>query len=245
MRYTDNFTESHLLLSEPVTFNVYDEDNIIPVAQFTMRLPNIHDLYFDEDIRLLVGLLNMDLAEVQNKFTNLPNITSYFAFYDSIAVQSNIHLLYYLRILVNALNKLGLDYTLAEGSYKQMICAGFPVTEVFFERIRQIILISCGIKKPTDFYTDPRLKAMQDKINKIKGQKTKQSDAMHKSDFSDCLIILIYEFGLTVPYIETMTQYAVNFILGYTSKSVRYKASLIAVGNGNTKKVKFITDKGK
>ena len=58
-------------------------------------------------------------------------------------------------------------------------------------------------------------------------------------------MILTYEFGYKPAEIYNMTQYAINLILGYTNKSIRYKLSLIAAGNGNTKKVKFITYKGK
>ena len=58
-------------------------------------------------------------------------------------------------------------------------------------------------------------------------------------------MILTYEFGYKPEEILNMTQYAINMILGYTNKSIQYKATLIAAGNGNTKKIKFITDKGK
>lgn len=54
---------------------------------------------------------------------------------------------------------------------------------------------------------------------------------------------LTYEFGYTIDEILHMNMYLINTILSYVSRSINYKVSLIAAGNGLTKKVKYITKK--
>jgi hypothetical protein len=87
------------------------------------------------------------------------------------------------------------------------------------------------------------MREMQEKINRIKNN-NKPIKGMDGGNFNDSFMILTYEFGYKPIEIYNMTQYTINLILGHTNKSIKYKLSLIAAGNGNTKKVKFITDKG-
>ena len=89
----------------------------------------------------------------------------------------------------------------------------------------------------------PEMRAMQEKINRIRKQGNSNSALQKNEDYENTYMTLSYEFGYSQEQILSMTMYQVNKVLQYAGKSIQYKVSLIGAGNGLTKKVKFITER--
>ena len=89
----------------------------------------------------------------------------------------------------------------------------------------------------------PEMRAMQEKINRIRKQGKSNSALQKNEDYENTYMTLSYEFGYSQEQILSMTMYQVNKMLQYAGKSIQYKVSLIGAGNGLTKKVKFITER--
>lgn len=244
MTYTDNFCEASLLFCEPVKFTARNQDGTV-AHSFTMDLPTVKLVQFNEDFRIILGMFHTPLDALLTKLNFPQSIGTYYQLFDTFATHANMQSLFYLKLFATVMQLLHVNCTLADQAYKQILIDGVPITEEVFEKIRQILLISCGVKKRTDFYSDPEMQKMQDKINRIKQSNQMGGNGNEAEAQINSFITLLYEFGMKPAETYNMTQYAVNLILGYTSKSIRYKVSLIAAGNGLSKKIKYITDKGK
>lgn len=245
MTFKDNFTETHLLFAEPVHFIIYEDDKYtIPAWDFYLKVPTCGMFYFNDDLRNFIGLINAPISSLQEQFIFVKNFKSHYELLDGLILLQNPLTNKYLDNTCAAISSLGIKFEIKGEGWRKMYINDHLINEDIFERIRAIILIAIALKKQSDFIDDPIMREMQEKINRIKNNNkaVKNTDS---GNFNDAFMILTYEFGYKPKEIYDMTQYAINLILGYTNKSIRYKLSLIAAGNGNTKKVKFITDKGK
>ena len=122
---------------------------------------------------------------------------------------------------------------------------GIQIDDELFESFSNLWLVSAGLKKITELnnYMTPEMRAMQEKINRIRKQGKNNSALQKNEDYENTYMTLSYEFGYSQEQILSMTMYQVNKMLQYTGKSIQYKVSLIGAGNGLTKKVKFITER--
>ena len=245
MTFKDNFTETHLLFAEPVHFTIYEsEKDIIPSWEFYLQVPTFGHFYFNDNFRNFVGLINAPISNLQQQFAIIQGFKTHYELLDGLILMQNKHTNRYLDMVCTAISSLGINFEIKGEGWRKMYINDNLINDKIFERICAIILISLALKKQSDFIDDPVMREMQEKINRIK-QNNKAIKGADNGNFHDAFMILTYEFGYKPTEIYNMTQYAINLILGYTNKSIRYKLSLIAAGNGNTKKVKFITDKGK
>ena len=245
MTFKDNFTETHLLFAEPVHFIIYsDDDNKLPLWDFYLEVPTFGKFYFNDNFRNFVGLINAPISNLQQQFSIIQGFKTHYQLLEGLILIQNKYTNRYLDNMCEAISLLGVKFELKGNGYKQMCINDHAIDEKLFERICAIILISLALKKQSDFVDDPKMREMQEKINRIKNN-NKAIKGADGGNFHDAFMILTYEFGYKPTEIYNMTQYAINLILGYTNKSINYKLSLIAAGNGNTKKVRFITDKGK
>ena len=246
MYFQDDFSEMHMMFNQPVEFNVYEQEG--KAAQsftFYMKLPSFQMLHFDSDIKNLISLIHSSVTDLQSQFIYIQNFTSHYQLLQGMALLKSKPLISYINIITNAFNKLGVNLEMGtELNPGKITIDGHIIDEKLFTRMSRIILMAAALKKSTDFIDDPVMRAYQEKIDKIKSQ-NKAAQNANDQNFKEAYMILTYEFGYKPEEILNMTQYAVTVILGYTSNSIRYKLTLIAAGNGNTKKVKFITDKGK
>lgn len=242
MEFKDNFSETHMLFNQPVTFTIY-ADNRDVLTTFQMKLPTFQMFYFQECMRQFISLIHTPITDLQEQFVMIHNFESHYQLLTCLILLQNPRVNKYLDIVRNAMELLGLtvEYVSSVGSIN---INGIQVTEELLTRIFRIILITLALKKQSDFIDDPQMRAYQEKIDRIK-RKNKPVKGMETGDFQQAYMILTYEFGYKPEEILNMTQYAINTILGYTNKSITYKLTLIAAANGNTKKVKFITDKGR
>ena len=244
MVFRDNFTETHLLFAEPVHFTIYTDDTRTIVDwEFDLQVPTFGLFYFNETFRGFIGLINAPIIDLQQQFAIVQGFKSHYQLLDGLILLQNKYTNHYLTTVCKAISSLGIDFTIEGEGWRKMCINGHEIDEKLFERICAIILISLALKKQSDFIDDPKMREMQERINRIKNN-NKAIRGADNGNFKDAFMILTYEFGYKPNEIYNMTQYAINMILGYTSKSINYKLSLIAAGNGNTKKVKFITDKG-
>lgn len=244
MEFKDNFSETHMLFNQPVTFTIYTDNREI-LTTFQMKLPTFQMFYFNEAFRHFVSLIHAPINDLQQQFAFIPGFLSHYQLIQGMVIIRNKEIQKYLDQIELAFDMLDIKLQLGTVEHPGTIFInGIKSTEELFTKIIRIILLSLALKKQSDFVDDPQMKALQDKIDKIK-RKNKPVQNSETGDFKEMFMILTYEFGYKPDEILHMTQYAINMILGYTSKSIRYKLSLIAAGNGNMKKVKFITDKGK
>jgi hypothetical protein len=171
----------------------------------------------------------------------LGNLLSNYQLLLCLSLLNNQHTNRYLQTVADALKLLDLNVDFTSGG---IIINNHVATDELMTRIFRIILISLALKKQSDFIDDPQMRALQAKIDRIK-RKNQPTGEAGEHNFQQAFMVLTYEFGYKPDEILNMTQYAINTILSYTNKSIQYKLTLIAAGNGNTKKIKFITDKGK
>lgn len=244
MVFKDNFTELHLLFSEPVHFTLFEDDGYTIIDEFDLHVPTFGLFYFDVNFRNFVGLINTPISDLQEKFPFVVGFKSCYQLLDGLLILKQKNLRQYIDNIIKSLNRLGINVSISGDDYEQIYLNGHKLTEQLFERICAIVLMALALKKESDFLDDPVMREMQEKINRIKNN-NKPLKSGDSGNFKDVFMILTYEFGYKPNEIYNMTQYAINFITSYTGKSIRYKTTLIAAGNGNTKKVKFITDKGK
>ena len=244
MKFYDNFSELNLLFSQPVHFTIYEINRFSPITTFELQMPTFKLFNFNENLRYFVSLINAPISELQKQFPNIRDFKTHYELISGLIILQHPSLMQFIDVMLDALKVLGINASIKDNNNNVGLSInGILVDEPLFTRIMRIILIALALKKQSDFVDDPQLQAYQEKINRIKNQN--KSVTGNSTDFNKAFMILTYEFGYKPDEILNMTQYTINFILGYTGKSINYKLSLIAAGNGNTKKVKFITDKGK
>ena len=241
MQFRDNFSETHMLFSQPVDFIITCDDGII--RRFKMQLPTFRIFYFEDVMRQFVSLIHTSIIDLREQFTFIRDFESHYQLIICLILLQNNATNGYLQIMRDALKLLELDIEF-DYDTATIVVNNIRADEALITRIFRIILISLALKKQSDFIDDPVMRAYQEKIDRIKS-KNKAVKGVESGNFQQAYMILTYEFGYKPEEILNMTQYAINTILGYTNKSISYKLTLIAAANGNTKKVKFITDKGK
>ena len=244
MTIKDNFSEAHLIFSQPVHFMIYqDETEKILLANFNIKMPTLQDLYFNENFSSFLSFAQKSVNTLKKEMQNV------------VEFNNHLELMTLLRINTwgNSLtNRIitGFSYICKDLIYdedKQVFTIqGAILDDELFERIRQIILIASGINKlsSASSYMSPEQRAMEEKIQEIKSRGKKQNDKSSGMNIEKIYMVLTYEFGYSRDEILNMTMYIVKTILKYTSKSIRYKLTLAAKAYGNVKKVSFITDQG-
>ena len=246
MRFIDNFSEANLIFGESVCFDILDDNNQI-VHSFHMDMPKFKHIQFDIFFQRFAGVLNAPILKLQEQFQFMLNFESHYQLYLGLMIIKHPSIKRYIEEMEYVFQLLGVDFHCGtEDDDLHMYIGNVVVEEALFTRMIRLILMACSLKKQGDFIDDPVMRAYQEKIDRIKSQGKKQMQGgMQQGEMQNMFMVLSYEFGYKQEEILNMTQYAINLVLSYTGKSIRYKTTLIAAGNGNTKKVKFITDKGK
>lgn len=248
MQFKNNFSDAHLIYGEPIQFSIIDEQTKLSLYTFEMGLPTYRLVKFDEDFKIFLGFISADIEKLAEQFKIFSTaITSHESLFGVLALFSETQEICktYLNFVINGFKKLGVDFEVKKGVFWINNTCVAPKGLIDF-MIRPI-LIASSIKKPEDFDQDPRMKALQEKINRIKAQNRKNTNPNNTETLASLVktyMILTYEFGYTKEQVLDMTPFLMNRILEHTSGSINYKISLIAAGNGLSKKVHFITDKG-
>jgi hypothetical protein len=240
MNFQDNFTETHLLFGKDVEFIIYDEEKQNNIKYFTLTFPKFKHCYFDYKFQNFLYMANAPLQDLTKNLKGVSGVNSFYTFCRTLVAFPDVNL-FYSDVIFYSLKFL-LPAICLDNSRLQI--EGYDITQELFDYIIDMVLVSTEHKKMHDLkIIDPAMKAAQDKINKIKKQGKNTSGG--SSNFNDSYMILTYEFHYSPEQILNMTMYCISTILKYTSKSINYKISLIGAGNGLSKKVHFITQKGK
>ena len=241
MKFTDNANLTTLLLGEPIQLNILDDEGSF-LQEFQLLTPSVGQLYTDQKLQMSLGLLNTPLATLHEKFPFIKDFTYYtlltsLKLFESKSTAISRHLEY----MIYSFKVFGLDLTID----LELKINNQSINEEIFEYLRNLILFLSKIKGKNDniLEQDPRYKASQDLIAKIKGQN--KSNQNNDKNFEKNFIVLLWEFGLTPDEIRKLNMYQYETILSYTSSAVSTKIGTVAAGNGLTKKFKYITEGGK
>lgn len=234
MKITHNLSENHLLFGQDVDFVVDGE--II-----SMHLPKLKHCFFNFSFQHFIYLLNAPLKELTQKIPFVQNIETLFDFLLIIILYKDAGTQLYYNSLITSLNILFDDVKIEQG---QIIIYNTKLNKEWFDLIQNVVLVATQHKKLHQIMNnDPAMQALEDRINKIKQQN--KNNTSNSDSLEELYMILTYEFGYSKEEILNMTMYAITKITKYTSSSINYKISLIGAGNGLSKKVHFITKKGK
>ena len=244
LKLRDNFSENHLLFNKPVHFLVFKDDaQSIILADFYIKLISIEQLYFNEYVATCVNIMRKSSTELKEQFkmtvedvTHLLTLEYLMLIKDQLPSAVNL-----VHNIVSGLQTLCPDLKVVDN---QFFIQDVPLTDELFERFRNIWLMSAGLQNYNQMYKymSPEQRALEERIQAIKNKGRKQDGG--DNSFEKSYMVLTYEFNYTQEQILAMTPYMIKTILKYTSRSINYKLTLAAKANGNTKKVKFITDKG-
>lgn len=238
----NNFSDTHLLFSEPVSFTIYNDESSIILAKFKIILPTIRDLYFNEDVASLLHLLGKSISELKEELKVQVDFSSHLELLQHMimfsSASSGIALL--LTKIIQGLQYLCPGVILKDGVLK---IYSIEFTDELLESFRHIWLIAIGNKiyNTAYNYMSPEQRLLEEKIQAIKN---KGKNNQKSASFEKMYMILTYEFGYKREEILSMTMHTARMIMKYTSKSINYKLTLAAKAYGNTKKVKFITEQG-
>ena len=102
-----------------------------------------------------------------------------------------------------------------------------------------MLRLSCGekVEKPRTFNSEEERqfylaqKKMDEKIKKIKSQKTGDSDGLLKS-----FLTIQYKFNLSFDYLAEQTLAQIQWLQGYAAGAVSYEVNAQAFAAGNMKK---------
>ena len=243
MRFIDNFSETHLLFGQNIEIMILPDNNNVnsdEVLYTTLVLPKLKHCYFDYRFQNFLGLILTPYEETLKKTVKLKDVTSLYNLFNGVLITSKFNN-YFAQIIEYAMHLILPDFNVYNG---RMYLHNQPLSEELFNRIIDIVQVSTEHKKLYELaIKDAHMQALEDKIAKIKKQ-NKNNNSNGDSNFMDSYMILTYEFHYTAEQIMNMTMYAITNILKYTHKSINYKVSLIGAGNGLSKKIHFITEKG-
>lgn len=244
MKLLDNFSETHLLFSYDIDLLFIDDSGNLNSKQTTyskMKLPLFKHCYLDYKFQSFLGILLTPYEQTLKHVVKLSGVNDLYSLCSGIIITSQFNS-YYADIIIYGLNTILPRFTVDNGI---MYVDNIELNKEIFDRIVSIVLVATEHKKLHELaIKDPALQAMEDKIARIKKQNNNNKNALDSS-FTQSYMILNYEFGYSSEQILNMTMYAITMILKYTGKSINYKVSLIGAGNGLSKKIHFITDKGK
>lgn len=243
MEWRTNLSNDLMMLNLPITFTAYEENSV--KNNFTMRIPTVIEVYGNHNLQLFSSLLHSDIDKLQKQFPIVKDLATHFQLMRILIVYSKIGGQIYLDSFINSMKALGVNIKIEKTDFyivnnNNEILIDYPL----FKLIQDTLLTIMGLQKVDNYsYVDPRYAELKTKINKIK--KEGSPTINNQSNLSESFVVLTYEFGFTIDEIKNMNVYQMNTYMSYVNKSIQYKVSVVGAGNGLTKKIKYITHKGK
>ena len=233
MEIRDNYSIFNLFLDKKIKVFIDREF-------FYVHVPNIKDFYLNDKINGVFHIWTSSQEKIQ-KMSVIPCETSYdflkivlfnlgaYKEYSSIAED-------FKKALDFFIPSIQIDY-----KNKELIVEDITITEQIWEYILYILRLSCGekVEKPRTFTTEDERqfylaqKKMDEKIKKIKAQKTGDSEALLKS-----FLTIQYKFNLSFDYLAEQTLAQIQWLQGYAAGAVSYEVNAQAFAAGNMKKGK-------
>lgn len=245
MEWRTNLTNDLLMLNAPIVFTGTEDGHL--VKQFSMRIPNIIEVYTNQDLQLFSSILHSDIQKLEEQFPITKNLSTHFQLMRIMLVYEKLGTRQYVNAFINAMKLLGVDIVTDNTSYflgAENKEEWLEIEFNLFKLLQDTLLSIMGLQKVDNYsVVDPRYEKLKSKIDRIR--KNGQSTVNNHTNLSETFVVLTYEFGFKLEEIYKMNVYQMNTYMSYVNKSIQYKVSIVGAGNGLTKKVKYITHKGK
>lgn len=237
----DNFSEIQLLSESPVWF--YLQDNGIKVLEpIVMRIPTIKQVLTDPYLQLAIALLNMPNKTLKDsipsiEFNNLWELLNKIRQIEPGNTYS-LHIEYLFKLCFRE------QFSITSRGWT---IQGILIDNDWFDRIVDIILIACSLKKFSEqssaqTHKPKWLIEKEEEIRRIKSQ-GKTTSNMH-SEYNELLKVLIplnYELGYSLEELFNMNYFHIHALSTFIPKIVGYDVSKRAVFS--KQKIKYIIDK--
>ena len=245
MEWKTNLSNDLMMLNAPVTFIGTEEGQLI--KKFTMRIPTVFEVYTDQDLQLFSSLLHADIQKLEQQFPIVKNLSTHFQLMKILLVYEKLGTKQYIDAFVNSMQLLGIDiqingttFYLGAEQKEEWVEIEFNL----FKLIQDTLLTVMGLQKVDNYVSvDPRYAKLKSKIDSVR--KNGQTKTNANTNLSETYVVMTYEFGIKPDEVNRMNVYQLNTYMGYVNRSIQYRVSAIAAGNGLSKKVKYITHKGK
>ena len=233
MEIKDNFNLFNLFLDKKVKIS-------IDKKSFYVRVPTVREFCMEEEINSMFHMWTLSSEQLEK---TLPiKTTTSFELLNNIIFQLGMYR-EYSNILKNFNNALKFFIPGIEIDYqnKKLIVDGIIITEEIWEYILYVLRLSCGekVEKPRTFASESERqfylaqKKMEEKIKKIKSQKTGDSEGLLKS-----FLTIQYKFNLSFEYLAEQTMAQIQWLQTHAAGAVSYEVNAQAFAAGNTKKGK-------
>ena len=149
-----------------------------------MQLPTVREVYFDTQFKNFISLLSAPMDNIRKQFTFITNLDNHFQLL-TVLMKFNLNVtVYYVADMLHSFQILGIPALLQDGN---LFINGEQITYALFNRIVEIIMVAAGVKKISDINLDPSMRAMQEKIDRIKqqGKKTTKEDVISEGNIKD------------------------------------------------------------
>ena len=245
MEWKTNLSNDLMMLNAPVLFTGVEEGEI--VKQFTMRIPTVLEVYTNSNLQLFSSLLHADIQKLEQQFPIVENLSTHFQLIKILVAYEKLGTKQYVDAFVKSLKLLGIDiridgtdFYLGAEQKEEWIEIEFNL----FKLIQNTLLTTMGLQKVDNYVSiDPRYAKLKNKIDRIR--KEGQAKVASNNNLSETFVVMNYEFGFKPDEVCKLNVYQLNTFMSYVNKSIQYRISSIATGNGLSKKVKYITHKGK
>ena len=237
MEFQDNFSEILLIAERPVLF--YCKDPYLKTnIDFEMKLISIADSFTHPYIQHTIALFNLTLKEIQDSF-KCSNAGSLWEVLNIIGLNSQNYIMATIRYTMNFL--FANQFQIIDNLW---YLNNIVVNEELFNRIKDIVLVTSGIKKFTEQdklqVAKPQwLIEKEREIRRIKNQ-SKNQNSNGLNELSKILLPLAYEFHYSLDELFNMNYYHIQFLSKYIPKIVSYDVQKRQIMS--KKKLKYITE---
>ena len=234
MSFKHNCSKFYLLTNKPVIFTDGEKS-------FTVKLPSLQDIYINEDLNFFLDFVQKDLNEVKGLIN--VDIETHYDF---------IHLVLNLTRINSEFNIIGNKILSALKSFNEKISfikylqiEDIIITKDIFFSIVEVILMSLDkemIKiKDEDDEFDRAIKQAKMRAQKIRNNAKETKDGL---SIEDMLVAILYEYPqYKLEDLMIMNLHTIYYLFRYIGKIANYEVSIIAAGNGLTKKHNYFVGK--
>lgn len=241
MYFKDNFSDTTLLLNQPVHFLLFNDEKYTQlIDEFDIKLPTIKEVFLDLKFQNFLSIIATPIETLQEQFYFIENLSNHFQLFRMLILYAERFQFNYINDLIYSFKILGLNITIQQSNF---LINNSVVGYNLFSRWCEIILRAADLKSKDSYSQIPEIQAKQKEIDRIKNQNKTNSKEQNNIDFEQILLILSYHLNYKIEEIIKLNVYLIHTLLGYYSNIVNYEVSKIATGNGLSKKLHTITDK--
>ena len=236
----DNFSDILLISERPVWFYLQD-NNLKELKPIQMRIPSAVDMLTNPYLQTAIALLNMPIKDLQKSIDTIQfdNLWDLFIKIKQFHQRDlyTLHMEYFFHYCFDE------QFSVSNSNW---YIGGILLDADWFDRIVDITLVGCGLKKITEQNILQQQKPKwliekEEEIRRIKGQGKKQGGGDEFQELLKVLMPLNYELGYSFEELLNMNYFHIQTLLTYIPKIVSYDIQKRAVFS--KQKIKYITDK--